>query len=167
MFGKRTHQALLVALIAIGALHVSAATTTELEDARLRTEEARSTLNQSSASLEDVEARLAAIKEKLVSAYRVLDVEVRDRDTAGEADSRSDIERLQENKLQLAAERERARITVARHDAELEAEEAMLRIVELRLTSEPAAAEIKRLQRKHDKAMSQARAMARRLEALP
>lgn len=139
----------------------------ELVAAQQKATAAREAVDAADAALDEIRKKLENIAWQLEPLYRTLDVEMRNRDKKGEADTRAKIKPLKESRVELTASRERARMLLVQRQAELDAAEAQVRIQELLIAEEPDTKKIDDWKKKQEKAESTARKTAKLIEGLP
>jgi hypothetical protein len=155
--------AVLLGMFAMLPSHAGS-TPEDLAGARERQEEARVALDAANESLFGVRGELDKLDEKLADAYRVLDNEMRRRDRAKEAESRAKVETLKSTRDQLWTKRDRAETLVAQREAELDSAQALVRIHELQSAANADSSQVKKWQKRHEKALAKARRLERSLE---
>lgn len=159
--------AVLLGTLIIPVASVAGSTYEDPAEAQKHKEEASVALDATHAALTDLQAELDKVKEKLRSAYRVLDGEIRRGDKEGEADSRATIEELKATRDRLSTQRDQAHLRAALHQAELESAQALIRISELESTTNADPAQVAQWQKKREKAEAKARRLERDLQQQP
>lgn len=154
----------LTVVFICGALAVLTVAADEPKDATTGREQASEALGEAKQTLSDLTAQLKKTNEDMEGQYRILKSDTYRRDREQQTESKSDIQRLQQERNDLWAARDMARLVLLQREAEFESADALLRIFELQSSGKGESAEVRKWQKKQEKAQARALKLQREVE---